>query len=208
LIDAPAPPQRQISPDGKYEWDGTAWQPVQAIPPGSAGLPAKKKGHLVRNAAIVVGLLLVGSVVGVMANAKPTATVTPVVQPTATAKPVAVATAAPVAKPAAVPPAVVTAAQANASRSAKQYLSLTPFSRAGLIRQLSSSAGDGYSLPDATYGVDAQHADWNAQAALSAKQYLKLMPFSRDGLIQQLSSSAGDGYTNAEAVYGVTAAGL
>jgi hypothetical protein len=85
---------------------------------------------------------------------------------------------------------------------------MEPFSRAGLIEQLSSSAGDGYSLADATYGVDAQHANWNAQAALSAKQYLSMESFSRAGLIEQLSSSAGEGFTHAQAVYGVTAAGL
>jgi hypothetical protein len=83
-----------------------------------------------------------------------------------------------------------------------------PFSRAGLIEQLSSSAGSGYALADATFGVDAQHADWNAQAALSAKQYLSTMPFSRAGLIEQLSSSSGAGFTYAQAVFGVTAAGL
>jgi hypothetical protein len=82
------------------------------------------------------------------------------------------------------------------------------FSRAGLIQQLSSSAGEGFSLEDATYGVDATHTDWNAQACLSAKGYLKLEPFSHEGLVEQLSSSAGDQYTRAEAEYGVTCAGL
>jgi hypothetical protein len=97
---------------------------------------------------------------------------------------------------------------ANAAAAAAQYLSIEPFSRAGLIQQLSSAAGDGYSLADATYGVDAQHANWDAQAALAAKAYLAIEPFSRAGLIQQLSSSAGDGFTNAQAVFGVDAAGL
>ncbi|HEX4862849.1 MAG TPA: Ltp family lipoprotein [Acidimicrobiales bacterium] len=97
---------------------------------------------------------------------------------------------------------------ANAAAAAAQYLSVEPFSRAGLIQQLSSSAGDGYSLADATYGVDSQNADWNAQAALAAKAYLAVEPFSRAGLIEQLSSSAGDGFTHAQAVYGATAAGL
>jgi hypothetical protein len=117
-------------------------------------------------------------------------------------------TVAPTAAPTAVPTAAVTIGQSNAAQSAAQYLSTQPFSRAGLIQQLSSSAGEGFSLADATYGVDAQHADWNAQAALSAKQYLSTGPFSRAGLIEQLSSSAGEGFTYAQAVYGVTAAGL
>jgi hypothetical protein len=103
---------------------------------------------------------------------------------------------------------MITTGQANARASAAQYLSIMPFSRAGLIRQLSSSAGAGFSVADATYGVDSLNTDWNAQAALSAKQYLSTMPFSRAGLIEQLSSSAGAGFTYAQAVYGVTAAGL
>jgi Domain of unknown function (DUF4352) len=108
LINTPAPPQRQISPDGQYEWDGTAWQPNQSPPPPPVGNlpPPKKKGHGVRNAAIVIGLLLLGTVVAVASNSgssKPTAT------PVATAKPaVAAATAKPAvaaatAKPAAAP---------------------------------------------------------------------------------------------------------
>jgi hypothetical protein len=82
------------------------------------------------------------------------------------------------------------------------------FSRTGLIQQLSSSAGEGFSLADATYGVDATHTDWNAQACLSAKGYLQMEPFSHAGLVEQLSSTAGDGYTQAQAEYGVTCAGL
>jgi host cell surface-exposed lipoprotein len=123
------------------------------------------------------------------------------VAPVATTKPV-------VATPTPVPTAMITTGQANARASAAQYLSIMPFSRAGLIQQLSSSAGAGFSVADATYGVDSLNTDWNAQAALSAKQYLSTMPFSRAGLIQQLSSSAGAGFTYAQAVYGVTAAGL
>jgi hypothetical protein len=82
------------------------------------------------------------------------------------------------------------------------------FSRAGLIQQLSSAAGEGFSLADATYGVDATHTDWNAQACLSAKGYLKISAFSHAGLVEQLSSAAGDGYTPAQAEFGVRCAGL
>ena len=82
------------------------------------------------------------------------------------------------------------------------------FSRAGLIQQLSSSYGEGYSLADATYAVDSLNVDWNAQAVLSAKGYLALKPFSRAGLIQQLSSSYGEGFTVAQATYAANAVGL
>src|SRR5262249_51654827 len=112
-------------------------------------------------------------------------------------------------KPTAPPAPVETPGQANARRSALEYLSLgNGFSRAGLIQQLSSSFGEGFSLEDATYGVDATHTDWNAQACLSAKGYLKLSAFSHAGLVEQLSSEAGEQFTPDEAEYGVTCAGL
>lgn len=101
----------------------------------------------------------------------------------------------------------LTAAQENAVRSAQQYLSMTGFSRKGLIQQLSSAAGDGYSVADATAAVDSLNVDWNENAAKSAKQYLDMTGFSCKGLIQQLSSSAGDKYTVAQATYGARKAG-
>ena len=39
--------------------------------------------------------------------------------------------------------------------AAAQYLSMMPFSRAGLIEQLSSSAGEGFTNAEAVYGVTA-----------------------------------------------------
>mgnify|MGYP003588009605 CR=1 len=101
----------------------------------------------------------------------------------------------------------LTPPQKNATRSAKQYLSIQGFSRDGLIEQLSSDAGDGYKLSDATLAVDSLNVDWNRQAAKSAKQYLSMMGFSCKGLIEQLSSSSGDKYTNSQANYGAREAG-
>lgn len=95
-----------------------------------------------------------------------------------------------------------TSGQRNASRAAENYLSFSAFSRRGLIEQLTSAAGDGYSVADATYGVDAQHADYKDQAYKAAKNYLSTSAFSRQGLIEQLSSEAGDKYTLIEATYG------
>ena len=102
----------------------------------------------------------------------------------------------------------LTAGQENALQSAENYLSFAPFSRQGLIEQLSSDAGDGYSVKDATYAVDHLTVDWNEQAAKAAKNYLDMTSFSRKGLIEQLSSDAGDGYTKEQATYGVDKAGL
>jgi hypothetical protein len=120
-----------------------------------------------------------------------------------------VATTAPPPPPTAPPAPVETPGQSNARRSAQQYLSLGHgFSRAGLIEQLSSSYGEGFSIDDATYGVDATNTDWNAQACLSAKSYLTFSAFSHTGLVEQLSSEAGEKFTPDEAEYGVTCAGL
>lgn len=101
----------------------------------------------------------------------------------------------------------LTGPQRQAVRSAKQYLSMQGFSRAGLIQQLSSDAGDGYKVADATAAVDSLNVDWDQQAVKSAKTYLNMQGFSCKGLIQQLSSSAGDGYTVKQATYGAKQAG-
>jgi host cell surface-exposed lipoprotein len=97
-----------------------------------------------------------------------------------------------------------TAGEANARESAASYLDTMAFSRTGLIKQLTQF--EGYSKADATYGVDAQKADWNEQAALSAKQYLDTMAFSRSGLIEQLTTF--EGFTQEQATYGVDKVGL
>jgi short-subunit dehydrogenase len=101
-----------------------------------------------------------------------------------------------------------TAGQKNALESAKQYLETQAFSRKGLIEQLSSKYGEGYSKADATWAVDHLKVNWNEQAYRAAKEYLDTMPFSRAGLIQQLESPEGGGFTHAQAVYGATKAGL
>lgn len=110
-------------------------------------------------------------------------------------------------KPTKTAPAM-TASQEQAIGAAESYLEFTAFSRKGLIRQLSSDAGEGFSVADATYAVDHIKVNWNEQAARSAKSYLAMTHFSRAGLIRQLESSAGEGFTHAQAVYGVNKAGL
>ena len=96
----------------------------------------------------------------------------------------------------------LTGPQKNAVRAAKNYLSFSGFSRDGLIHQLSSDAGDGYNVTDATIAVDSLNINWNEQAVRSAKNYLSFSGFSCKGLIHQLSSRAGDKYTNSQANYG------
>ncbi len=103
-----------------------------------------------------------------------------------------------------------TTPQQNAIQSAQAYLSMGGgFSRAGLIDQLSSKAGDGFKKATAVFAVNHIKINWKKQAVLSAKAYLKMgSGFSRTGLIDQLSSKAGDQYTLAQATYAANHVGF
>ena len=100
----------------------------------------------------------------------------------ATAAPATAAptTAAPTTAPPVTAPPVTTPAltnqQKNAVAAAKQYLQTQAFSQQGLIDQLDSSAGDGYSVNDATVAVDSLTVNWNTEAVEAAKTYLLLSP--------------------------------
>ena len=100
--------------------------------------------------------------------------------------------------------------QANAVRSAENYLEFMPFSKQGLIDQLSSPAGDGYPQEVAVFAVEhiEDDVDWKEQAVKAAENYQELMGFSREGLIQQLTSEAGDQYTQEQAEYAADQIGL
>jgi len=102
----------------------------------------------------------------------------------------------------------LTTSQENAVGSAQDYLDYTAFSRQGLIDQLSSDAGEGFSVKDATFAVDFLDVNWRAQAVKSAQDYLNYTSFSRQGLIDQLSSDSGEKFTHAQAVYAVNKVGL
>jgi hypothetical protein len=103
----------------------------------------------------------------------------------------------------------MTASQQQAVDSAQSYLSEGQgFSKQGLMEQLTSSAGEGFTESQAEYAISYLHPDWNAQAVDSAKGYLQLGGFSRASLIQQLTSSAGEGFTEAQAEYAVNKVGM
>jgi hypothetical protein len=98
--------------------------------------------------------------------------------------------------------------QRNALRSAQSYIEMSGFSRLGLIDQLSSSYGEGFSKADATWAVDRLDVDWNEQAVRGGKSYLDMSGFSRAGLIEQLSSDSGEQFTKAQAAYAADKLGL
>ena len=104
-------------------------------------------------------------------------------------------------------PQPLTGPQKNAVRAAQSYLSISAFSRDGLIEQLSSQAGNGFNVNDATKAVDSLNVDWNQEAVKSAKQYLQMMGFSCNSLVQQLSSRAGAKFTQQQATFGAQRAG-
>jgi hypothetical protein len=106
-------------------------------------------------------------------------------------------------------PAGPTVSQQQALEAAQSYLDMgSGFSRAGLIDQLSSQSGNGFSVADATWAADHSGADWDAQAVMSAQGYMKMGGFSRSSLIDQLTSPYGGQFTYAQAVYAANQVGL
>jgi hypothetical protein len=98
----------------------------------------------------------------------------------------------------------------QAVESAKGYLSGGQgFSEQGLLQQLTSSSGEGFTQAQALYAINSLHPDWDQQAVESAKGYLSSgQGFSKDSLYQQLTSSYGEDYTAAQADYALSKVGL
>lgn len=105
------------------------------------------------------------------------------------------------------PPAFTTAQQ-QAITSAQSYVdSGQGFSRAGLLSQLTSSYGEGFSPRLARFALAHIQVNWNRQAVISAKSYLNSgQGFSFSGLVQQLESPYGEQFTPAQAQHGATVA--
>lgn len=99
--------------------------------------------------------------------------------------------------------------QQNAYKAALNYLDFAPFSKQGLIDQLSSEYGDNYPQDVAEFAVnkieERGEVDWVEQAKIAAENYLDLSSFSKEGLIEQLCSEYGDQYTREQAEAAVEA---
>lgn len=186
------------------------------IKPSIVKMPSRGKAFLVFFSAMIVSLIIVGATIpdedkvryAPQNQTSETQAVPANQQQTNTQEPVAQPEQAEQIQEEVEPKVSLTNPQKNAVRSAEQYLTISGFSRDGLINQLSADAGDGYNKADATIAVDSLDVDWNEQAVKSAKQYLEIQGFSCNGLIQQLSSSAGDKYTKTQATYGAKRAGV
>ena len=187
------------------------WIPLASMQPVAA---PPKKGHTVRNIVLaVIALIVVGSAISAATGGSDDGTSSTSSDSTGSVATDAEpaddsSTDARVASKASKPKPHYTMGQVQAIGAAKDYLAMTAFSEAGLIEQLSSSAGSGFKHADAVFAVNHIKVNWNEQAARSAKEYLSMTHFSRDGLITQLSSRAGSKFTHAQAVYGVNDAGL
>jgi hypothetical protein len=93
--------------------------------------------------------------------------------------------------------------------AAQSYLSEGQgFSQQGLLQQLTSSSGAGFTEAQAEHAINSLHPDWDAQAVDAAKGYMQMSGFSRSSLIEQLTSSYGAGFTEAQADYAVSRVGL
>ena len=100
--------------------------------------------------------------------------------------------------------------QQQAIAAAESYLQTEPgWSYQGLIDQLDSPDGSGFSVADATFAVNNISVNWRHQAALSAQSYMQSEPgWSCSGLVQQLDSPDGGQFTQGQAEYGAQSVGL
>ncbi len=98
--------------------------------------------------------------------------------------------------------------QQQVLESAESYLSSGQgFSKAGLMKQLTSSYGEGFSHRLAAFAIAQLRPSWNQQAVISANGYLSSgQGFSYNGLVQQLESPYGEQFTPAQARHGASIA--
>ena len=144
-----------------------------------------------------VALAIVAALAGCATQAVPTAQKDP-----------ATASAAATATPKTPPPPSLSTAQQQAVIAAKGYLGMGGFSYQGLIEQLSSSSGDGFSVADATTAANSLTVDYNAQAVTAAQGYMKMGGFSHASMVEQLTSANGDKFTPEQAEFAATKVGL
>lgn len=207
------PTQRPHPPQGPY---GQQFTPAQLRAAAKAGRPFWKKKRFVLPAGLILLFILIGALGSGGSENAPIAaapaTSTQAADPTAAAtqEPTEEGTTErptqepePTKEPEPEPTKnALSDEQQDAVSAAEDYLDFTAFSQKGLIRQLSSDAGSGFSKKDATVAVNSMDIDYNEQAAKAAKSYREFTSFSRNGLIKQLESDAGSGFTHKQAVYG------
>ena len=98
-------------------------------------------------------------------------------------------TATPMGEPSADTGQVEDAMREFAVEEARAYLRVAPFSRQGLIDQLSSDVA-GFPPDIAADAADAVGADWNEQAVRAAEQYTEAEEYTRSELLATLTQFA------------------
>jgi Host cell surface-exposed lipoprotein len=207
---------------GQPQQPGTSYQqppsgygypppPQQGYPAGSGHqAPRPKKGHRVRNVllGIVSGLVLIIIIASVASSGNGVQkTGSPPAANTATSAPSSPAATTP--SPAAPAARQYTPEQQQAIDAAEQYLQMgSGFSRLGLIQQLDSPDGNGFTRAAARFAVNHINVNWDQQAAEAAKGYMQQGGFSFSSMVQQLESPDGNDFTYSQAVYGAKAVGL
>ena len=95
----------------------------------------------------------------------------------------------------------------DAYETALVYIDMMGFSRQGLIDQLTSEWGDGFSLEEATIAVDALEnngaVDWNEQAVKAAIDYAEKMNYSEATILEELESDYSGKFTHEQAAYAI-----
>jgi len=167
--------------------------------------PARHKvlSGLVAFGALVIIIAVVSSSNKPSTTASDTGTAGSAVSPSAAVSSAAASTAP--SAPAATAGRSMTGSQQQAVDSAKSYLGEGEgFSERGLLRQLTSSLGEGLSESDAEFAIKYLNPNWDQQAVDSATGYLtEGRGFSEQGLLQQLTATAGEGFTEAQAEYAI-----
>lgn len=93
--------------------------------------------------------------------------------------------------------------QTAALHSAEAYANNMNMSKAAILDQLTSDAGDKFDQADAQYAVDHVKTDWNKNALKSAESYQKDQDMSTEEIRDQLTSPDGDQFTQEQADYAI-----
>jgi Host cell surface-exposed lipoprotein len=207
----PWPPQDQQGAPQPPPWQQSVMPPQMPKGQKRKSWPARHKAlsGLIAFGALVVVIIAAASS---SASNKPSTTAADVGAAVSSASPSAAVSSAAASSapstPAAPASPSMTGGQQQAVDSAESYLSEGQgFSKQGLLNQLTSSFGEGFSKSDAEFAIKYLKPNWDKQAVDAAKGYLgDGEGFSRSSLIQQLTSSYGDGFTESQAEYGVNQA--
>lgn len=170
--------------------------------PAPVKKPFYKRVWFIILAIAVFIAIAVGATGGDEDEAEAADDTTPVVTAPAADAPVDVPAAAPVEDDVPAPEVQdVPREHQSALRKAETYSEMMHMSKAGILDQLTSDYGEGFSPEAARYAVDNVDADWNNNALEKARTYQDTMSMSPSAIHEQLVSGYGEKFTVEEADY-------